>query len=99
MPEISREKVQHLANLARLKLSDEELDAFAEQIDAVVANVSAVQAVDTEGVVPMSHPHSIATTMREDVTGTMLTPEQALDQAPAQEQQRFKVPRILGEGD
>ncbi|MBP3089038.1 Asp-tRNA(Asn)/Glu-tRNA(Gln) amidotransferase subunit GatC [Corynebacterium sp. sy017] len=98
MPEISRDEVAHLAHLARLALSEEELDRFAQQIDGIVGNVSAVQQVDTQGVEPMSHPHSIATTMREDVVEQILTPQQALDQAPAVEQQRFQVPQILGEG-
>ncbi len=99
MPEISRDQVAHLAKLARLALSEEELQQFAGQIDDIVGHVSAVQNVDAEGVEPMSHPHSIKTTMREDVVVKTLTPEQALDQAPAVEDGRFMVPQILGEGD
>ncbi|MBN9644977.1 Asp-tRNA(Asn)/Glu-tRNA(Gln) amidotransferase subunit GatC [Corynebacterium mendelii] len=99
MSEISRDEVKHLATLARLALTDAELDEFAGQIDGIIDNVSAVRSVDADGVVPMSHPHSIETTMRPDVVGHMLTPDQALDQAPAQAQQRFKVPRILNEGN
>lgn len=97
MAEISREEVAHLALLSRLALSDEELDHFANQIDDIIGAVSAVQKVDTEGVVPMSHPHSISTRMRPDEVRPMLTPEQALDQAPEADSQRFVVPRILGE--
>ena len=99
MSEISRDEVKHLATLARLALTDEELDEFAGQIDGIIANVSAVRGVDAEGVEPMSHPHSIATTMREDKIGHMFTPDEALDQAPAQAQGRFKVPQILSEGE
>ena len=97
MPEISRDEVAHLARLARLALTEEELDQYAGQIDDIVANVSAVGLVAAEGVEPMSHPHSIHTTMREDVIEKTLTAEQALDQAPAVEEQRFVVPQILGE--
>lgn len=97
MPEISRAEVAHLAKLARLALSDEELDRFAEQIDGIIGHVSAVQQVDAAGVEPMSHPHSIQTTMREDVVVPTLTAEQALDQAPEVAEQRFVVPQILGE--
>ncbi|MDO4760527.1 MAG: Asp-tRNA(Asn)/Glu-tRNA(Gln) amidotransferase subunit GatC [Corynebacterium sp.] len=97
MPEISRDEVAHLAKLARLALSDEELDRFAEQIDGIISNVSAVQKVAAQGVEPMSHPHSIQTTMREDVVEKTLTAEQALDQAPDVAEQRFIVPQILGE--
>lgn len=99
MPEISRDQVAHLAKLARLALSEEELQKFAGQIDDIVGHVSAVQNVDAAGVEPMSHPHSIKTTMREDVVKKTLDAEQALDQAPAVEDGRFMVPQILGEGD
>ena len=97
MSEISREEVSHLAKLSRLALSEEELGQFASQIDEIVDSVSAVGKVNTEGVEPMSHPHSIATPMREDVLVPTLTAEQALDQAPAAEDGRFMVPQILGE--
>jgi aspartyl-tRNA(Asn)/glutamyl-tRNA(Gln) amidotransferase subunit C len=95
--EISRDEVAHLAMLSRLALSEEEIKLFAEQIDEIVGAVAAVQQVDTEGVEPMSHPHSIATAMRDDVLVPTLTAEQALDQAPATEDGRFMVPQILGE--
>src|SRR5699024_2201180 len=94
--EISREQISHLAKLSRLALSEEELDQFANQIDEIVDAVSAVGKVNTEGVEPMSHPHSITTSMREDVIVRTLNAEQALDQAPAVEDDRFVVPQILG---
>ena len=97
MSEISRDEVAHLAMLSRLALSEEELKLFAGQIDEIVDSVSAVQKVDTEGVEPLSHPHSIMTSMRDDVVVPTLTAEQALDQAPAAEDGRFMVPQILGE--
>ena len=97
MAEISRDEVSRIARLARIALKDEELDDIAQQLDTIVDAVSKVQSVDTEGVPPMSHPHSIHTTMREDVVEKTLTAEQALDQAPAVEEQRFVVPQILGE--
>ncbi|HAT1157402.1 TPA: Asp-tRNA(Asn)/Glu-tRNA(Gln) amidotransferase subunit GatC [Corynebacterium striatum] len=99
MSEISREEVAHLAKLSRLALSDEELGQFATQIDKIVDSVSAVGKVDAEGVEPMSHPHSVVAPMREDVIVRTLTAEQALDQAPAAEDERFVVPQILGGGD
>lgn len=99
MSEISREEVAHLAKLSRLALSDEELEQFATQIDKIVDSVSAVGKVDAEGVEPMSHPHSVVAPMREDVIVRTLTAEQALDQAPAAEDERFVVPQILGGGE
>lgn len=96
MSEISRDEVAHLAKLSRLALSEEELEQFANQIDEIIGAVSAVGQVDAEGVVPMSHPHTINAPMREDVIVRTLGTEQALDQAPAAEDDRFVVPQILG---
>ncbi|MCT1452504.1 Asp-tRNA(Asn)/Glu-tRNA(Gln) amidotransferase subunit GatC [Corynebacterium sp. p3-SID1145] len=96
---ISREEVAGIARLARIAVSDEELDQLAGQLDTIVEAVSAVQAVDTEGVEPMSHPHSVEAAMREDVQRITLTQAQALDQAPEVEDDRFMVPQILGEED
>lgn len=99
MAEISRDEVSRIARLARIALKDEELDDIAEQLETIVDAVSKVQGVDTEGVTPMSHPHSIDAGMREDVEKTTLTQAEALDQSPAVEDDRFVVPQILGEGD
>ena len=99
MSDISRDEVAHLAKLSRLALSEEELKQFAAQIDEIVDSVSAVGKVKAEGVEPMSHPHSVHAPMREDVIVRTLTAEQALDQAPASEDDRFMVPQIPGGGD
>ncbi|SDL67398.1 aspartyl/glutamyl-tRNA(Asn/Gln) amidotransferase subunit C [Corynebacterium mycetoides] len=96
---ISRDEVSRIARLARIALTDEELDQIAPQLDHIVDAVSKVQQVDTQGVEPMSHPHSIDAGMRPDVEKKTLTQEQALDQAPAAQDERFVVPQILGEGE
>ncbi|QYH19857.1 Asp-tRNA(Asn)/Glu-tRNA(Gln) amidotransferase subunit GatC [Corynebacterium aquatimens] len=98
MAEISRDEVSRIARLARIALNEDELDNIAQQLDTIIDAVSKVQQVDTEGVTPMSHPHSIEAGMREDAKRDTLTQEQALDQAPAVEEDRFVVPQILGEG-
>ena len=97
MPQISRDEVAHLATLARLARSEEEITTFASQIDGIIGHVSAVQNVDTEAVEPMSHPHATHTAMRKDTVAPSLTQEQALDQAPEAEDDKFVVPQILGE--
>jgi len=94
---ISRDEVAHLARLSRLSLTDDELNEFADQIDGIIEHVQKVSNVDTEGVEPMSHPSDLAGVMREDEVHPTLTAEQALDQAPASQRDRFEVPRILGE--
>ncbi|MDF3289281.1 MULTISPECIES: Asp-tRNA(Asn)/Glu-tRNA(Gln) amidotransferase subunit GatC [Streptomyces] len=97
MPGITREEVAHLGRLSRLELKDEELDHFAEQLDEIIGAVARVSEVAGEDVPPTSHPLPLTNVMRPDTVRPSLTPEQALSCAPAQEQQRFKVPQILGE--
>ena len=97
MTSISREDVAHLARLSRLELTDAELDAFAGQLTDILDHVQAVSEVAAADVPAMSHPTPISNVYREDTVLPGLTPEQALDQAPAQDQQRFEVPQILGE--
>lgn len=97
MPGITREDVAHLGRLARLELSGEELDHFAQQLDDIIGAVARVSEVTGEDVPPTSHPLPLTNVMRPDTVRPSLTAEQALSGAPAQEQQRFKVPQILGE--
>ena len=78
-------------------LTDEELDHFAGQLDVIISAVARVSDVADEDVPPTSHPLPLTNVMREDEVRPSLAPEQALAGAPAQEQQRFRVPRILGE--
>jgi aspartyl-tRNA(Asn)/glutamyl-tRNA(Gln) amidotransferase subunit C len=94
---ITREEVAHLARLARIALSDAELDHLAPQLDQIITAVAQVQEVAAEGIPPTSHATGLTNVFRDDEPVPCLTPEQALDQAPAVEQQRFKVPRILGD--
>ncbi|MFI9205463.1 Asp-tRNA(Asn)/Glu-tRNA(Gln) amidotransferase subunit GatC [Streptomyces sp. NPDC053048] len=97
MPGITREEVAHLARLSRLELKAEELDHFAEQLDVIIGAVARVSDVADEDVPPTSHPLPLTNVMRSDDVRPSLTPQEALSGAPAQEQQRFKVPQILGE--
>ena len=99
MAEISRDEVSRIARLARIALQEDELDQIAPQLDTLVDAVSKVQQVDTDGVEPMSHPHSIDAGMRPDVEKKTLTQAQALDQAPEVDEERFVVPQILGESE
>lgn len=97
MPAISRDDVAHLARLARLELTTEELDHYAEQLDVILSAVQRVGEVAADDVEPMSHPIPIANVFRADQLTVGLTPEQALAAAPAVEDERFRVPRILDE--
>ncbi len=94
---IARDDVAHLARLSRLALADDELDHLAAQLDVIIAAVARVQEVAAEGIPPTSHAVPLVNVFREDVTEPSLGADKALDQAPAVEQQRFRVPRILAE--
>jgi aspartyl-tRNA(Asn)/glutamyl-tRNA(Gln) amidotransferase subunit C len=94
---ISREDVAHLASLARISLSEEELDRLGAELPAILDHVAAVQQAAGDDVEPMSHPVPISNVLRADEVRPGLTPEQALAGAPESDEQRFLVPQILGE--
>ena len=98
MPAITRDEVAHLARLARLAVTEAELDAFAGQLDAILTHVAAVSEVAVEDVPPTSHPVALTNVVRPDVVVRGLTQQQALSGAPAAEDGRFRVPQILGDG-
>lgn len=92
---ITRDEVAHLARLSRLALTDAELDHFAGQLDQIIAAVARVQEVAADQIPAMTHAVPVTNVYRDDVPAPQLTPEQALAGAPASEQSRFRVPRIL----
>jgi aspartyl-tRNA(Asn)/glutamyl-tRNA(Gln) amidotransferase subunit C len=97
MPEISRDEVAHLADLARIDLDDAELDHLAPQLNVILESVASIRGVAGDDVPPTSHPIPLTNVFREDVITPSLTPEQALSGAPEAEGGRFRVPRILGD--
>ncbi|HLS41356.1 MAG TPA: Asp-tRNA(Asn)/Glu-tRNA(Gln) amidotransferase subunit GatC [Ornithinicoccus sp.] len=97
MPRLTRDDVAHVAMLARIQLTTEELDRLAGQLDQIVDWVGQVNEVAAEDVPPMSHPLPLTNVTRPDVVRPGLTAEQALAMAPQAEDQRFAVPRILDE--
>ena len=97
MPEISRDEVRHLADLARIDLDDAELDHIAPQLSVILESIASIAEVAAADIPPTSHAIPLTNVFREDVVVPSLTAEQALSGAPASEQQRFSVPRILGD--
>lgn len=97
MSTISRDEVARLAKLARLALTDSELDSFAGQLDAIIGYVSTIQSCDVSGVKPTGNPLRSLNVTRPDVVTSGLTQQQALAGAPSAEEGRFVVPQILGE--
>lgn len=94
---IARDDVAHLARLSRLALADEELDHLAGQLDQIISAVARVQEVAGDGVPATSHALPLVNVLRDDEERPCLGAEAALAAAPAAEQQRFRVPRILAE--
>lgn len=97
MSQISRDDVAHLARLARLALTDDELMSFSGQLDAILEHVGKIQAVDVTDVPPTGNPLSEVNVTRPDVVEPCLTQDQALAEAPRAMDGRFAVPQILGE--
>jgi aspartyl-tRNA(Asn)/glutamyl-tRNA(Gln) amidotransferase subunit C len=97
VPTISRDEVAHLARLARLAVTDEELDLFATQLEVILTSVARVREVAAADIPPTSHAVGLTDVFRADVPRPGLTQQQALSGAPATEGGRFRVPRILDE--
>jgi aspartyl-tRNA(Asn)/glutamyl-tRNA(Gln) amidotransferase subunit C len=94
---ITREQVAHLADLARIDLDDAELDHLAPQLSVILDSIASIADVAAEDIPPTSHPVPLTNVFREDVVQPCLGADEALAGAPEQEQQRFAVPRILGD--
>jgi aspartyl-tRNA(Asn)/glutamyl-tRNA(Gln) amidotransferase subunit C len=97
MSALSRNEVAHLAALARIELTDSELDRLAGQLDVILDAVATVQKVAGDDVPATSHPMPLTNVTRPDEPRPCLTPEEALAGAPETAEQRFRVPRILEE--
>jgi aspartyl-tRNA(Asn)/glutamyl-tRNA(Gln) amidotransferase subunit C len=97
MATISREEVAHLARLARLAVTEEELDTFAGQLDVILQAVAQVGEIAAVDVPPTSHSVPLTNVYRDDVVVPGLAREDALAGAPDAEDNRFRVPRILDE--
>lgn len=94
---ISKDEVAHVAALARLALTDDELELFTGQLAAVLDHAADVEALDTTGVAPTAHPLSLRNVVRPDVLRASLDRDEALASAPEVEAGRFRVPPVLGE--
>jgi aspartyl-tRNA(Asn)/glutamyl-tRNA(Gln) amidotransferase subunit C len=97
MPAISREEVAHLARLARLAVTDEELDTLAGQLDIILGAVARVGEVAADDIPPTSHAVPLTNVLRVDEVVPSIDREMVLLAAPAAEDGRFRVPRILTE--
>jgi aspartyl-tRNA(Asn)/glutamyl-tRNA(Gln) amidotransferase subunit C len=97
MPEITRDDVAHVARLARLSLTDDELDLFTGQLAAVLDHARDVESLDVGDVPPTAHPLPLKNVLRPDVPVPSLDRAEVLAAAPEVEDDRFSVPPVLGE--
>ena len=94
---ISREEVVHVAGLAQLELSEDELDAFTSQLAAVLDHAADLEALNVDDIEPSTHPFPLKNVLRVDEPGEGFEIEEVLEGAPEVEEHQFRVPPILGD--
>lgn len=92
---LSHEEVVHIAHLARLALSQEELARYREQLSSILDHVAKLQVLDTEDIEPMASILIAQSRLRDDTPGACLTEQELLSNAPASEADQFRVPPVL----
>lgn len=92
---VTREVVDHIAELAKLGLSDEERDRMTWELNNILAYIDEIMAVDTHGVEPLHHVLDMTNVFRDDVPGPCLPREEALKNAPDRTEEYFRVPRVI----
>ena len=97
-PTIDQATVRRIARLARLKLSDDEIQLYAGQLARILGYMDQLEAVDTSGVEPLAQPLNLTNVLREDLPRPGIGPDVALANAPEREGFFFRVPRVLDDG-
>ncbi|MBS7654075.1 MAG: Asp-tRNA(Asn)/Glu-tRNA(Gln) amidotransferase subunit GatC [Candidatus Bathyarchaeia archaeon] len=92
---ITKEEIEHIAQLAHIELTDEEKEVFTEQFNRILDFFRKIDEVDTRSIPPMYHVLDIVNVYREDEVGGTLPKESVLENAPKKEEQFFKSPRIV----
>jgi aspartyl-tRNA(Asn)/glutamyl-tRNA(Gln) amidotransferase subunit C len=94
---ITRGDVEHVAQLARLALTDDEIEALTGELGVILEHAAEVSALEIDDVAPTAHPLPLVNVLRADEVRGVLDRDEVLGQAPAAEDGRFRVPRIMGE--
>lgn len=92
---ITADQVQHVARLARLQIEPGAIEKLASELATILTYVDKLNEVDTQGVTPTSHAIELTNAFRDDVVHAHLPREQALGNAPAQEEGSFMVPKVI----
>lgn len=94
---VTRKDVEYIAELARLKFSDEELDSYTEQLNEILAYMEKLNELDTENVEPLSYPVEVKDPVRDDLPRPSVSTEEALKNAPDHDGEHFKVPKVISQ--
>jgi aspartyl-tRNA(Asn)/glutamyl-tRNA(Gln) amidotransferase subunit C len=94
---VTKKDVEKIAELARLKFSEEELENFTPQMNEILSYMDKLNELDTENVKPLSHPVELTNVFREDELKNSISTEEALKNAPAKDEHHFKVPKVIGD--
>ena len=92
---LSLDEVRHVAKLARLRLSDEQLEEYRGQLSSVLDHIASISELDVEGVEPMAHPSDLVNRLDEDVPAPSFDAKTVLERAPAVEGEFIAVPKVL----
>lgn len=92
---ISRKEVEHIAHLARLTLTEEEITLYSKQLNDILKYIDKLNELDVDQIEPMSHVLDIINVMREDKHLPSLSREEVMANAPDHDNEHFKVPRVL----
>jgi aspartyl-tRNA(Asn)/glutamyl-tRNA(Gln) amidotransferase subunit C len=95
MSRLTRADVEHVAVLARLALTEDEIEHFSAQLEVILEHAAQIAALDTDGVPPTAHPLPVVNVLRADEVRASLPRDEVLAMAPSSEDGRFRVPRIL----
>ena len=94
---VTKTDVEYIAKLARLEFTEEEKEKFTRQFNEILAYMEKLNELDTSNVKPLSHVNELSNVFRNDEVKPGLTPEQALQNAPAKTEKFFKVPKVIGD--
>jgi aspartyl-tRNA(Asn)/glutamyl-tRNA(Gln) amidotransferase subunit C len=93
---VSRKEVEHIAELARLKFNEDELENFTKQLNEILTYVEKLNELDTENVEPLSHPVENNNVFRDDIVKPSIPKNEALKNAPEKDENFFRVPKVIG---